>query len=142
MFFLATEMVWFKMEKAPQDKQFKWNEFSGMSGAVWWCSGQHRFSSFHQLAQIIDTSLIGDRGANVLSLRTTSDPGCLSYQAENSTSHCPLLMGVNWTDRRLYCTNVDLTYFTQYVDRNEDQDERSQKAAFDIKEGTADCEDW
>lgn len=54
-------------------------------------------------------------------------------------------MEVNWTDRWLYWWNaeyVDLTYFTRCVDRNEDRDERSQKAAFDVKEGTADSEDW
>lgn len=37
---------------------------------------------------------------------------------------------------------VDLTYLTRCINRNEDRDERSQKAAFDVKEGTADCEDW
>lgn len=208
MFFLATKIVWLQLEKAPRDKQFKSNEFSGMRGTVWWCSGQHRFSSFHQLAQIIHTSLIGERGAHILSLRTTSHPGFLSYQAEKSfskesgilsesialsigqkswqgcgprglgsgtaaklsssvsvlwwtgvlvatTFHCPLLMGGNRTDtvdcigetlgmqwNTEYVDLTYLTYFTWCFDRNEDRDERSQKAAFDVKEGTADCEDW
>lgn len=28
------------------------------------------------------------------------------------------------------------------INRNEDRDERSRKASYDVKEGTADCEDW
>lgn len=35
-----------------------------------------------------------------------------------------------------------LSFCVCFIIRNEDRDDRNRKTSYDVKEGTADCEDW